>query len=150
MRQSDSQTSDNQTGPSGLRWAAFKIKRPPLLIKPYNRALGAKEQKTAAFGSSPPPLVPDGTTFPPLLSRATKGKRLYGQARRLTSPDLHILCRMCTVGLWVLCNVPHISTGKHRGNLPHRGRRRHRRQKGCISNGRSPVLRFSFRPLGRL
>ena len=38
----------------------------------------------------------------PLLGRATKGKRLYGQARRLTSPDLHILCRMCTVGLWVL------------------------------------------------
>ncbi len=52
-----------------------------------------------------PPLVPYGTTFPPrweachtiLRSRATKGKRLYGQARRLTSPDLHILCRMCTV-----------------------------------------------------
>ena len=46
--------------------------------------------------------------FPPLwcltappsprgIGRATKGKRLYGQARRLTSPDLHILCRMCTV-----------------------------------------------------
>ena len=31
------------------------------------------------------------------IGRATKGKRLYGQARRLTSPDLHILCRMCTV-----------------------------------------------------
>ncbi len=45
-----------------------------------------------------PPLVPYGTTFPPRgIGRATKGKRLYGQARRLTSPDLHILCRMCTV-----------------------------------------------------
>ena len=45
-----------------------------------------------------PPLVPYGTTFPPrVIGRATKGKRLYGQARRLTSPDLHILCRMCTV-----------------------------------------------------
>ena len=44
-----------------------------------------------------PPLVPYGTTFPPGIGRATKGKRLYGQARRLTSPDLHILCRMCTV-----------------------------------------------------
>ena len=31
------------------------------------------------------------------IGRATKGKRLYGQASRLTSPDLHILCRMCTV-----------------------------------------------------
>ena len=31
------------------------------------------------------------------IGRATKGKRLYGQARRLSSPDLHILCRMCTV-----------------------------------------------------
>ena len=45
----------------------------------------------------PPPLVPYGTTFPPGIGRATKIKRLYGQARRLTSPDLHILCRMCTV-----------------------------------------------------
>ena len=34
---------------------------------------------------------------PRCIGRATKGKRLYGQARRLTSPDLHILCRMCTV-----------------------------------------------------
>ena len=34
--------------------------------------------------------------------------------QRLTSPDLHILCRMCTVSLWVLTNVPHDSTGEHR------------------------------------
>ncbi len=47
----------------------------------------------------------------PRLGRATKGKRLYGQARRLTSPDLHILCRMCTVGLWVLSVVLHDSDG---------------------------------------
>ena len=40
--------------------------RPPLLIKPYNRACGAKgKRKTAAIGSFPP-LVPYGTTFPPL------------------------------------------------------------------------------------
>ena len=44
-----------------------------------------------------PPLVPYGTTFPRGIGRATKGKRLYWQARRLSSPDLHILCRMCTV-----------------------------------------------------
>ena len=130
-----------------------------------------RKQKTAAFGSSPlwcltaPPsprceachTILRSLTLPyescslatPLLGRATKGKRLYGQARRLTSPDLHILCRMCTVGLWVLCNVPHVSTGKHRGNLPLRGRRRHRRQKGCISHGRRPVVLFSPRHLGR-
>ena len=34
---------------------------------------------------------------PPQFGGAAKGKRLNGQARRLTSPDLHILCRMCTV-----------------------------------------------------
>ena len=55
------------------------------------------------YGNQPPPVA-----FPPFgalrhhlpprgIGRATKGKRLYGQARRLTSPDLHILCRMCTV-----------------------------------------------------
>ena len=131
--------------------------------KPYNRPFGR--------GKSAPPLVPTAPPSPrceachtilrsltlpyescslatPLLGRATKGKRLYGQARRLTSPDLHILCRMCTVGLWVLCNVPHVSTGKHRGNLPLRGRRRHRRQKGCISHGRRPVVRFPLAPWG--
>ena len=41
------------------------------------------------------------------IGRATKGKRLYGQARRLTSPDLHIQCRMCTV-----------DNKAPRGNLP--------------------------------
>ena len=57
------QTSDGPFGPSvgGL----YNHIWPPLLIKPYNRALGAKgKQKIAAFGSSPP-LVPYGTTFPP-------------------------------------------------------------------------------------
>ena len=48
-----------------------------------------------------PPSPPRG------IGRATKGKRLYGQARRLTSPDLHILCRMCTV-----------DNKAPRGNLP--------------------------------
>ena len=39
----------------------------------------------------------------------------------------------CAGALWMLSNVPHDSTGKHRANLPLRGRRRRRRQKGCIS-----------------
>ena len=66
-----------------------------------------------------PPLVAGATTFPPLweachwiLSRlrllanpvplppqfggAAKGKRLNGQARRLTSPHLEVLCRTST------------------------------------------------------
>ena len=66
-----------------------------------------------------PPLVTYGTTFPPrweachwILSRlrlpanpvplppqfngAAKGKRLNGQARRLTSPHLEVLCRTST------------------------------------------------------
>ena len=51
---------------------------------------------------------------PAKFGGATKGKRPYGQARRLTSPDLHILCRMCTVPLWVLSIVPHDSEGKCR------------------------------------
>ena len=38
--------------------------------------------------------------------------------------------------------------GKHKANLPHRGRCR--RQKGCISIGRQPGLLVFLRPTGRL
>ena len=38
----------------------------------------------------------------------------------------------CAGALWILINVPYDSTGKHRANLPLRGRCR--RQKGCISS----------------
>ena len=48
------------------------------------------------------------------IGRATKGKRLYGQARRLTSPDLHILCRMCTVDNKTLKSGPRIKFPCHR------------------------------------
>ena len=37
------------------------------------------------------------TTFPPQFGGAAKGKRLNGQARRLTSPHLEVLCRTSTV-----------------------------------------------------
>ena len=47
--------------------------------------------RSLRFPTNPVPLPPR------CIGRAAKGKRLYGQARRLTSPDLHILCRMCTV-----------------------------------------------------
>ena len=47
--------------------------------------------------ASPPLWCLTAPPSPRGIGRATKGKRLYGQARRLSSPDLHILCRMCTV-----------------------------------------------------
>ena len=43
-----------------------------------------------------PPLVAGATTFPPQFGGAAKGKRLNGQARRLTSPHLEVLCRTST------------------------------------------------------
>ena len=56
--------------------------------KPYNRPVGV--------GNAFPPLVAGATTFPLQFGGAAKGKRLNGQARRLTSPhcggpmqDLH-------------------------------------------------------------
>ena len=56
------------------------------------------------------------------IGRATKGKRLYGQARRLTSPDLHILCRMCTVDNKTLKSGPRIKFPCHRkGTQGHYG-----------------------------
>ena len=39
---------------------------------------------------------------PPQFGGAAKGKRLNGQARRLTSPHLEVLCRTSTGALWVL------------------------------------------------
>ena len=45
--------------------------------------------------------------------------------------------------LWILSNVPHSSEGNRRANLPLRGRRRRRRQKGCISIARRTVCLFS-------
>ena len=44
----------------------------------------------------PPPLVAGATTFPPQFGGAAKGKRLNGQARRLTSPHVEVLCRTST------------------------------------------------------
>lgn len=37
----------------------------------------------------------------------------------------YILCHRLRVGLWVLCNVPHVSTGKYWGNLPPGAQRTH-------------------------
>ena len=46
-----------------------------------------------------PPLVAGATTFSPQFGGAAKGKRLNGQARRLTSPHLEVLCRTSTGAL---------------------------------------------------
>ena len=102
--------------------APLNYRRRLLMIKPSQPGFRPWENRPTSLRSRKciPPLVAGATTFPPrweachlILSRlrlpanpvplppqfggAAKGKRLNGQARRLTSPDLHILCRMCTV-----------------------------------------------------
>ena len=54
---------------------------------------------TALSGEGDPPLVAGATIFPPQFGGAAKGKRLNGQARRLTSPHLEVLCRASTGAL---------------------------------------------------
>ena len=74
-----------------------------------------KVQKGSEGGGGFPPLwCLRAPPFPRGIGRATKGKRLYGQARRLTSPDLHILCRMCTVDNKALKSGPRIKFPCHR------------------------------------
>ena len=62
------------------------------LYKTFTTALAGEEMHS-------PPLVGGATTFPPQFGGAAKGKRLNGQARRLTSPHLEVLCRTSTVAL---------------------------------------------------
>ena len=45
-----------------------------------------------------PPLVAGATTFPPQFGGAAKGKRLNGQARRLTLPHLEVILEMMKMG----------------------------------------------------
>ena len=148
MRQSDSQTSDNQTGPSGLRWAAFKIKRPPLLIKPYNRALGAKEQKTAAFGSSPPLWCLTAPPFPRYSVGRQKESAFMGRLGALLRPTCtsyagcaqwdYGYCAMCHISLQV--SIEEISpTGE---DAAIGGRR------GAFPTGEARFCGFPFDPWG--
>ena len=65
----------------------------------FYAAFGGENHTTALRALEMPPLVPYGTTFPPQFGGAAKGKRLNGQARRLTSPHLEVLCRTSTVAL---------------------------------------------------
>ena len=67
-----------------------------------NRTTGLRSSEnhtTALRAMEIPPLVAGATTFPPQFGGAAKGKRLNGQARRLTSPHLEVLCRTSTVAL---------------------------------------------------
>ena len=78
------------------------------------------------------------------IGRATKGKRLYGQARRLTSPDLHILCRMCTVDNKAPQSNPFTQRIAKNKVPPPGGRWWRQPPKGeCISDARRAVVWFS-------
>ena len=69
------------------------LRSPPLWC--LRRHLARWEACHWIRGSRGSPMNP--VPLPPRNSVGrTKGKRPNGQARRLTSPDLHILCRMCT------------------------------------------------------
>ena len=107
-------------------------------------------------------------TSPPSHPRfgwATKRKRLNGQARRLISPNLHILCRMCTVGQQPEGNhLPPISISRHsaaktspsgggavgrRGAFPRAPTRlacfpRPSGRFACFPSGDSPVVKVLF------
>ena len=63
----------------------------------YAAAWGSENHTTALRARKCiPPLVAGAPTFPPQFGGAAKGKRLNGQARRLTSPHLEVLCRTST------------------------------------------------------
>ena len=85
--------------------------------------------------------------FPRCIGRTTKGKRLYGQARRLTSPDLHILCRMCTVdnkalksSLLIIDSIMPLHRGWQR-NWIHRREKRPTNQVPLPPQGNARTLR---------
>ena len=63
-----------------------------------NERCGKKNRASYTSCTIPvhPTLVAGATTFPPQFGGAAKGKRLNGQARRLTSPHLEVLCRTST------------------------------------------------------
>ena len=68
------------------------------MIKPSQPGFRPWENRPTALRAWKciPPLVAGATTFPPQFGGAAKGKRLNGQARRLTSPHLEVLCRTST------------------------------------------------------
>ena len=103
-------------------WFRGEFYMPPAAAgKPYNRPAGVGKQANLApleemhspfggwrhhlarweachwiRGSRGSPMNPVPLP-PPQFGGAAKGKCLNGQARRLTSPHLEVLCRMCTV-----------------------------------------------------
>ena len=62
------------------RWAALKYRRPPLIIKPYNRALGAMENQ--ATGLRPMEMHP----YPRLSAVLLHGKASHVIFRSLSLP----------------------------------------------------------------
>ena len=90
---------------SGPRWSILSVLCPvhPFPLRgtsPQGETRDMREKTASHILHVPfrrfPPLVAVATTFPPQFGGAAKGKRLNGQARRLTSPHLEVLCRTST------------------------------------------------------
>ena len=107
------------------------------MIKPNNRAFGAKGQQ--ANRASPVEMHPFCLRHLPRRGRSVLRFLVESCGTMLSthSPTSE------AGALWILSNVPHSSEGNRRANLPLRGRRRRRRQKGCISIARRAVCLFS-------
>ena len=96
---------------SGSRWSILSVLCPvhPFPLRgtsPQGETRDMREKTGSHTLHVPFRSFPLWWLAPPPFPRSSvgqiKGKRLNGQARRLTLPDLHILCRMCTVALWML------------------------------------------------
>ena len=104
-------------------------------------AFGFIRRNSMAMISGLRPLSPLGCLRHHL---SPKGKHVTGFSVAYGSLRIQFLCHPAKAGaLWILSNVPHSSEGNRRANLPLRGRRRRRRQKGCISIARRAVCLFS-------
>ena len=93
-------------------WRRKPDNRASPVKKPYNRPAGDGDSPFGGWrhhlarweachwirGSRGSPMNPVPLP-PPQFGGAAKGKRLNGQARRLTSPHLEVLCRTSTVAL---------------------------------------------------
>ena len=81
------------TLPGGKHVTGFSVAYGSLRIQFPCHPVGSMSLDSRVAYSSPMNPVP---LPPPQFGGATKGKRLNGQARRLTSPHLEVLCRTST------------------------------------------------------
>ena len=87
------------------------------VVGAFRCALLWKTFTTALRAMEIPPLVANAPTFPPQFGGAAKGKRLNGQARRVTSPHLEVLCRTSTGDYKAPLCCERLMKGKLRGVL---------------------------------